>query len=84
MESKKHTTKIKIDPDMLIIDLTERYPLAVDFLISEYEFHCVGCIMAGFETLRQGAEAHGIVDLDFEEMIGRLEKHLDEGINPQD
>lgn len=84
MESERKNTKIKIDPDMLIIDLTERYPLAVDFLINEYEFHCVGCIMAGFETLRQGAEAHGIIEADFDEMIDRLEKYLGETINPQD
>lgn len=68
--------QLKIDPDMLIIELTERYPLAADFLISEYEFHCIGCIMAGFETLRQGAVAHGIFDKDFDEMILRLEKYL--------
>jgi|OpeIllAssembly_1097287.scaffolds.fasta_scaffold555109_1 hybrid cluster-associated redox disulfide protein len=70
------TKQLKIDPDMLIIELTERYPLAADFLINEYEFHCIGCIMAGFETIRQGAVAHGIFDNDFDEMILRLEKYL--------
>jgi hybrid cluster-associated redox disulfide protein len=84
MESSKKKGTIEIDPDMLIIDLTERYPLAVDFLISEYEFHCVGCIMAGFETLRQGAEAHGIVGDDFTQMIKRLENYLKNGPNLQD
>lgn len=69
----KRKRKVHIDPDILIIELTELYPQVVDFLISEYEFHCIGCIMAGFETLRQGAQAHGIVDQDFDEMIARLD-----------
>jgi hybrid cluster-associated redox disulfide protein len=72
----KKQSKITIDPDILILELTEMYPQATDFLIREYEFHCIGCIMAGFETLRQGAEAHGIIGKDFDELIRRLEKYL--------
>ena len=73
---KTKQTKITVDPDILIIELTELYPQLVDFLIEEYEFHCIGCIMAGFETLRQGAQAHGIIDQNFAEMIARLEEIL--------
>ena len=72
----KRQSQITIDPDILILDLTEIYPQAVDFLIREYEFHCVGCIMAGFETLRQGAEAHGISGKDFDKLLQKLEAHL--------
>ena len=64
--------EISIDPDILIMELAEAYPLVVDFLINEYEFHCVGCIMSGFESLRQGAQAHGIIGSDFDEMILRI------------
>ena len=74
--SKQKTKKIVIDPDILIIELTELYPEVIDFLISEYEFHCIGCIMSGFETLRQGAQAHGIINKDFDEMISRMEAIL--------
>ena len=63
---------------MLIIDIQERYPLAVDFLMNEYDFHCIGCIMAEFETLEQGAEAHGIIGKDFELMVKRLEDFLND------
>lgn len=68
--------KITLDPDIMIMELTELYPQLVDFLVEEYEFHCIGCVMAGFETLRQGAQAHNIVGKDFEEMIARLEEIL--------
>lgn len=62
----------KIDPDTMILEITELYPEVIDFLINEYEIHCAGCIMAGFETLRMGATAHGINDKDFDEMIERI------------
>lgn len=71
-DSKQKTSEVKIDPEILILELSELYPEVVDFLIQEYEFHCVGCIMAGFESLRQGAEAHGIVGEDFDEMCKRI------------
>ncbi len=59
---------------MMILEITELYPEVIDFLINEYEIHCAGCIMAGFETLRMGAAAHGIVEKDFEELIERVNK----------
>jgi hybrid cluster-associated redox disulfide protein len=72
-KSKLNQKRIQLDPDILIMELTELHPEVIDFLISEYEFHCIGCIMAGFETLRQGAQAHGIIGKDYEEMLSRLE-----------
>lgn len=71
MKTKNKYAK-QIDPDMLILEITETYPEVIDFLINEYEIHCMGCIMAGFETLRMGAAAHGITDNDFDEMIERV------------
>ena len=65
---------VKIDPDILIMELAETYPQVVDFLINEYEFHCVGCIMSGFESLRQGAQAHGIIGTDFDELITKIDE----------
>lgn len=49
----------KITKDMTIGDILEKYPEAVEILV-KHGFHCVGCHVAGFETLEQGAEAHGI------------------------
>ena len=70
--------KNKIDPDILIIDLAELYPEVVNFLIYEYQFHCIGCFVSQFETLRQGAEVHGIVGNDFNEMLTRINKLAEE------
>jgi hybrid cluster-associated redox disulfide protein len=89
MKQKKTNSKDEqptslIDPDLLILELTETFPEITDFLIQEYEFHCVGCIMAGFETLREGAQAHGIIGKDFDEMISRLNEVVRQQREPQE
>lgn len=71
MSDKKPQQQL-IEPDMIILEITELYPEVIDFLISEYEIHCAGCIMAGFESIRMGAAAHGITDKDFDEMMQRI------------
>jgi len=64
--------KFKIDPDILIAELAELYPEVINFLIYEYQFHCFGCFVSQFETLRQGASVHGIVGKYFEEMLAKV------------
>ena len=66
---KKASTEPKIKRDMLIAELAEQFPEIVNFLIYEYNFHCVGCIVSGFEVLEDGARVHGIEGEDFEEML---------------
>jgi len=65
----KKEKKIKIIPEMLISDLAEKYPDVVEFLIIEYNFHCVNCVLAGFETLEEGIKVHGITKKEFKEML---------------
>lgn len=64
--------KITIDPDTPIAEVAELYPDVVDYLVSEYGFHCVGCFASHFETIRQGAMVHGIYEQDFEVMMVRV------------
>ncbi len=78
MAKTQAKTKVNIDPDILIMELAESYPQVVDFMINEYEFHCIGCIMSGFESLRQGAQAHGIIGSDFDEMMARIDALIEE------
>jgi len=67
-------TKVKIDPDMNMLDFILEYPQLVDVLSEEYGFHCVNCMFSGMDTFRQGAEIHDIKGEDLEEMIENLEK----------
>lgn len=44
-------------------------------LIEEYGLFCVSCPQAPFETLEEGARAHGMKDKEIEKMVERLNKN---------
>lgn len=71
---------VKIDPDILVADFAELYPEAVDYLITEYGFHCVGCYVSSFESLREGAAVHGIMGDDFSDMLKNTEALIEKGL----
>ncbi len=68
----------KIKRNMLIAEMAEKYPDIINFLIYEYNFHCVGCIVSGFEELEDGAKVHGIEGEDFEEMLKIINEMVEE------
>jgi hybrid cluster-associated redox disulfide protein len=73
-EKKKSVKKAKkpgkkgITKDIGIRELVETYPESIPVLM-EKGFHCLGCIAAQFETIGQGAQAHGI---DPDELVKEL------------
>jgi len=73
----KPLKKIKINPNIIISDLISAYPEAAIFLITEYGINCVNCFAAAFDTLKQGARIHGIIDDDFVQLISDLEEYLE-------
>jgi len=75
---------VKIDPEIKISELAWSYPEVVDFLISEYGFHCIGCFVSEFETLIEGAQVHGIVGEDFEIMLRQVEDIINSQSSDQD
>ena len=52
----------KITKDMGIIDMVEQFPQTVEVLLQN-GMGCLGCSAAQFESIEQGATAHGI-DVD--------------------
>lgn len=66
---EKNEIKYVITPQTPISEIIEIYPEVVDYLIEEYDFHCMNCFLAEYETLEAGAANHGIIDDDFEEML---------------
>ena len=51
-----------ITPEMAIGDVISKYPDTIQVFF-KHGLGCVGCAVAGFENIRQGAMAHG-VDVD--------------------
>lgn len=76
-EGKKKETgkKPEITKDIGIQDLVQNYPESVSVLM-EKGFHCLGCVAARFETLEQGANAHGI---DVNGLVKDIKKAVDKG-----
>ncbi|KRQ87498.1 hypothetical protein ABG79_00837 [Caloramator mitchellensis] len=48
-----------ITKDMGIIEIVQKYPQTAQ-VFAKYGMGCLGCIAARYETLEQGAMAHGI------------------------
>ena len=49
----------KIDKDIMIGELVEAHPESID-VMQKHGLHCIGCHVATWETLEQGAQGHGI------------------------
>ena len=60
----------KIDKNMKIEEALKKYPETAE-VFGKYGFHCLGCAAASFESIEQGAMAHGI---DVEKWIEDLNK----------
>lgn len=61
----------RITRDMTLGDIISRYPETAEVMM-KYGLHCVGCHVAAFETLEQGAKAHGMSDKDIESMLAEM------------
>ena len=68
--------KPEITKDILIGELVENYPELARVLVEDYGFHCVGCMVAGMETLEQGAQVHGLGKKEIEKMVEDLRKRV--------
>ena len=51
--------KEKITKEMKIDEVLKKHPEVIEVFIKT-GFHCIGCAAAGFESLEEGAKAHGI------------------------
>ena len=61
-----------ITKDTGIIEAVQNHPEILQ-VFAEYGLGCVGCMAARFETLEQGAAAHGI---DIEALVAGLNKAI--------
>ncbi len=65
---------MKITKDMAIAQIVEKHPQVVPVFF-KHGLGCLGCAIAQFETLEQGAKAHG---LDVDGLLADLNKVLAE------
>ena len=64
-----------ITKDMGISDVIQKYPELIPVFI-QHGLGCIGCALANFESIEQGASAHGMdIDAlmkDLNEMVGSM------------
>ncbi|MDD2587216.1 MAG: DUF1858 domain-containing protein [Syntrophomonadaceae bacterium] len=64
-----------VTKDMIIKDIVEKYPYTLP-VFGQFNMGCLGCSGALFETLEQGAMAHGIdVDAMLKAINAMIEKN---------
>ena len=63
----------KINKNMRLGEIVEKYPGTIDIFF-KYNLHCAGCYAAGFESIEEGAKAHGITGKKFDELMKELNK----------
>ncbi len=62
---------MKITKDMKIDEIIEKNPNAVEIMF-KYGLHCIGCAVASYESLEEGAKAHGLNEEDIKEMVKEI------------
>ncbi len=57
--AKPKASKQMITKDMSFGEVLQHFPQTMP-VFGKYGMHCIGCSMSAFETIEQGAKAHGI------------------------
>jgi hybrid cluster-associated redox disulfide protein len=65
--------KDTITKDMQIGDIVKKYPDTAMVMMSN-GMHCIGCHVSAFESIEQGAKAHGISDDVINKMVSDMNK----------
>ena len=72
----KAKNKSIITEDMPISDLVEQHPEVTDILVYDYGLHCVGCIIAEYETIAEGVRAHGYDEKTLKQLLKDINKRI--------
>lgn len=66
----------KIKKDMTLGEVVVKFPETVRVMMG-YGLHCVGCHVAAYETIEQGAAAHGMDKKEIEKMLNDMNAALE-------
>jgi len=74
MTEQKTKEKMLIKKDMTLGEVVQKFGMPVVEVMGKYGLHCIGCHVATWETIEQGAKAHGLEDKDVKKMVDELNK----------
>lgn len=69
--------RIKITRDTNIAELVNEHPKAVEVLTA-FGLHCVGCFASAFDTIGEGAQIHGMIEEEIDEMLSEVNTVLND------
>ncbi|MEM4268312.1 MAG: DUF1858 domain-containing protein [Candidatus Woesearchaeota archaeon] len=72
-EKKKDT--MVITRKMTLGEAVARYPKTAQVMMS-YGLHCIGCHVAAWESIEDGARGHGLSEQEIDEMITEMNKAI--------
>ncbi|MBN2567471.1 DUF1858 domain-containing protein [Candidatus Woesearchaeota archaeon] len=62
-----------ITEEMTLGEVVRNYPDAA-MVMMQFGLHCIGCHVAAYETVGQGALAHGLSDKEIGEMLDEMNR----------
>jgi len=65
----------KVKKEMTLGEVVSRYPQAAE-LMMQRGLHCIGCGVASFETIEQGAMAHGMNKKETQKMVEEINRKI--------
>lgn len=65
----------QLNRDMAIGEIMDKSSKAVEYL-GMYGLHCATCFASNFDTLKEGAQVHGMTDEELETMIEEINIEL--------
>lgn len=66
----------EITKDMIIEQVVRKYPKTIPVFMA-HGLHCIGCHIANYETIEQGALGHGMSDIT--DLMKDLNKTVEDG-----
>lgn len=65
-----------ISKETTLGEVVQKYPETIEILLNN-GLHCIGCHVSYFETIEQGASAHGLNEKQIEEMVEEMNKAIE-------
>ncbi len=60
--------KDKVNKNMTLGEAIQKYPESAEIMMN-YGLHCIGCHVATWETIEQGALSHGMSNKEIDKMV---------------
>jgi len=71
MKTAKKEEKKIINEKMTLGEVVEKYPKTAEVMLN-YGLHCIGCHVATWETIEQGAYSHGMDKKMLNKMVSEM------------